>query len=64
MLILTIEQMQHASWEHRIQGGTLFDGLAIHAGLQAEGLAQCALGNHCDDMRGACVFCAAPTPTN
>ena len=57
MLILTGEQMSHAQWESQLQGVTLAEGLAIHAELQAEGLARCAQGEHCDDMRGKCVYC-------
>lgn len=60
MLILTIDQMGFAQWESDLQGLTLPESLAVHAELEREGLAQCALGNHCDNMRGACVFCGEP----
>ncbi len=57
MMILTLEQMSHAAWECDLHGFTLFDGLQCHAILSAEGLARCAEGDHCDDMRGKCVYC-------
>jgi hypothetical protein len=57
MIILTNEQMAHAQWECELQGITLWEGLAIHAYLVAEGLADCECGNHCDDVKGRCIFC-------
>ena len=59
MLILTSEQISFVHWQlAHSDCETLAECMGIYAMLETEGLAECAEGNHCDDMRGVCVFCS------